>query len=64
MQRWNYGLWLRGLLVYGYGYTRFKGSDASVAVPASWKPAFRAEGEAGNAYLANLYVGAAEVVAT
>ncbi|MYH17773.1 MAG: hypothetical protein F4132_01545 [Gemmatimonadetes bacterium] len=50
--------------LYGHKDTRFKGASASVAVPANWTPAFRAAGESGDAYLANLYVGKAEAVTT
>ena len=47
--------------VYGHRDTRFKGSDASVTVPANWTPAFRVGGVSGSAYLAGLYVARAEV---
>ena len=47
--------------VYGHRETRFKGSDDSFTVPAGRTPAFKAEGETGNVYLAGLYVGRAEV---
>ena len=50
--------------VYGHNDTRFKGSDASVTVPANWTPLFKATGESGDGYLAGLYVGKAEVVTT
>ena len=50
--------------LYGHETTRFKGASRSVTVPANWTPVFKAEGERGNGYLANLYVGPAEVVAT
>ena len=50
--------------LYGHEDTRFKSASASVAVPANWTPAFRAAGESGDAYLANLYVGKAEAVTT
>ena len=50
--------------LYGHEDTRFKSAIASVAVPANWTPAFRAAGESGDAYLANLYVGKAEAVTT
>ena len=50
--------------LYGHETTRFKGASASVSVPANWTPAFKARGETGNGYLAGLYVGAAEVVAS
>ena len=50
--------------VYGHRETRFKGSDDSFTVPAGRTPAFKAEGETGNVYLAGLYVGRAEVATT
>ncbi|MYG14999.1 MAG: hypothetical protein F4207_01040, partial [Gemmatimonadetes bacterium] len=50
--------------MYNHRDTRFKGASASVAVPANWTPAFKAAGESGDAYLANLYVGKAEAVTT
>ena len=50
--------------LYGHRDTRFMGASATASVPANWRPAFTAEGERGNGYLANLYVGATEVVST
>ena len=50
--------------LYGHRDTRFRGASASVAVPSGWTPAFRAAGESGDGYLANLYVGKAEAVTT
>ena len=50
--------------LYGHRDTRFKGASASVAVPSGWTPAFKAEGERGNGYLAGLYVGPAEVLSS
>ena len=50
--------------LYGHETTRFKGASRSVTVPANWTPAFKAEGERGNGYLAGLYVGKAEAVTT
>jgi len=50
--------------LYGHKGTRSRGASATVAVPANWRPAFIARGESGDAYLANLYVGKAEVAAT
>ena len=50
--------------LYGHRDTRFKGASATASVPENWTPAFTAEGERGNGYLANLYVGKAEAVAT
>ncbi|MYH19760.1 MAG: hypothetical protein F4132_11695, partial [Gemmatimonadetes bacterium] len=50
--------------MYNHRDTRFKGASASVAVPANWTPAFKAAGESGDAYLANLYIGKAEAVTT
>ena len=48
--------------LYGHRDTRFMGASATASVPANWTPAFKANGERGNGYLANLYVGAAEMV--
>ncbi|MCY3772042.1 MAG: hypothetical protein OXG98_08485 [Gemmatimonadetes bacterium] len=50
--------------LYGHRDTRFKGAKGSVTVPSGWTPAFKAEGETGNGYLAGLYVGPAEVLST
>ncbi|MXW04498.1 MAG: hypothetical protein F4Z81_05455 [Gemmatimonadetes bacterium] len=50
--------------MYGHKDTRFKSASASATVPANWKPAFKAAGESGDAYLANLYIGEAETVTT
>ncbi len=50
--------------LYGHRDTRFKGASATASVPANWRPAFKANGERGNGYLANLYVGATEMVAS
>ena len=50
--------------LYGHRDTRYKGASATASVPENWTPAFTAEGERGNGYLANLYVGKAEAVAT
>ena len=50
--------------MYGHKDTRFKGASASVAVPSGWTPAFKAAGESGDGYLANLYIGKAEAVTT
>ncbi|MCY3771229.1 MAG: DUF6443 domain-containing protein [Gemmatimonadetes bacterium] len=50
--------------MYGHEDTRFRSASASVAVPANWKPAFKAAGESGDGYLANLYIGKAETVTT
>ena len=50
--------------LYGHKDTRFKGASASATVPANWTPAFKAAGESGDGYLANLYVGKAETVTT
>ena len=48
--------------LYGHRDTRFMGASATASVPANWTPAFKANGERGNGYLANLYVGTAEMV--
>ena len=50
--------------LYGHETSRFKGASRSVTVPADWTPVFKAEGESGDGYLANLYVGKAEAVTT
>ncbi|MDE2726623.1 MAG: DUF6443 domain-containing protein, partial [Gemmatimonadota bacterium] len=50
--------------LYGHKDTRFKSASASATVPANWKPAFKAAGESGDGYLANLYIGEAETVTT
>ena len=50
--------------LYDHKDTRFRSASASVAVPANWTPAFKAAGESGDGYLANLYVGKAEAVTT
>ena len=50
--------------MYSHRDTRFRSASASVAVPANWTPAFKAVGESGDGYLANLYVGKAEAVTT
>ncbi len=50
--------------MYGHKDTRFKGASASAIVPANWNPAFKAAGESGDGYLANLYIGEAETVTT
>ena len=50
--------------LYDHETTRFKGASRSVTVPANWTPIFTAEGGSGNGYIADLYIGAAEVVAT
>ncbi|MCY3713101.1 MAG: hypothetical protein OXH02_07415 [Gemmatimonadetes bacterium] len=55
--------WVNAWL-YSHEVTRFKGASASVAVPANWTPAFKAAGESGDGYLANLYIGKAEAVTT
>ena len=50
--------------LYGAKDTRFDYGVHTVSVPRNWTPDFRAEGIRGTGYLANLYVGAAEVAAT
>ena len=50
--------------LYDHETTRFKGASKSVSVPANWMPEFKAMGASGNGYLADLYVGRAEVVTT
>ena len=50
--------------LYGAKGTRFDHGAHTVSVPRNWTPDFRAEGIRGTGYLANLYVGAAEVAAT
>ena len=50
--------------LYGAKDTRFDYGAHTVSVPRNWTPDFRAEGIRGTEYLANLYVGAAEVAAT
>ena len=50
--------------LYGAKDTRFDYGGHTVSVPRNWTPDFRAEGIRGTGYLANLYVGAAEVAAT
>ena len=50
--------------MYSHRDTRFKSASASATVPANWQPEFRAAGESGDGYLANLYIGKAEAVTT
>ena len=50
--------------LYDARSTRFEYGAHTVSVPRNWTPDFTAEGVRGTGYVANLYVGAAEVAAT